>query len=159
MCSQVTKREIYPSSIRAIFSPAPLNTRNKYTPFDTWKREKTVRLAWHNGLVKSHFVPEDNKVPARERARARENAKDLLQKVLGRYSFVRCFVVTRQSKRGEMEERGREGEDGGGQSLSTVRPKPASLLPSLLRLLRQTPFPRGFPLFHFARNTPRFIAE
>lgn len=28
-------------------------------------------LSWHNGLVKSHFVPGDNKVPWRVRARAR----------------------------------------------------------------------------------------
>lgn len=50
-----------------------------------------VSQAWYS--VKPHFVPEDNKVLAREReGSSRKSSRG--------YSFVRCFVVTRQGRGG-----------------------------------------------------------
>ena len=63
-------------------------------------------LSWHNGLVKSHFVPGDNKVPWRARARA--NTKDPPGKSSGDIPLFRALWLL----------------DGrSGQSLSTVHPE------------------------------------
>lgn len=118
-------------------------------------------LAWHNGLVKSHFVPGDNKVPSRRAGRARAREREgFSRKVLGWYSFVPCFAVL---STGEAAKACQPSSSSSPLTLPLQSPRSRPREHPVCRRRRSRPFhplpPSAASRYSALRNAPRFIAE